>query len=125
MLKYILIASAVFLIPFNAFSQAKLLIPMEIGQTDHLKAYGIAYRHLLAGKELDWLLNFRAGSFMFDYSPAIEEECKNNGVSYELIDGTTAARIYAEVQDENNNMDVVRLEKVARIAVYVPPDAAP
>ena len=125
MLKYILIASAVFLIPFNAFSQAKLLIPMEIGQTDHLKAYGIAYRHLLAGKELDWLLNFRAGSFMFDYSPAVEEECKNNGVSYELIDGTTAARIYAEVQDENNNMDVVRLEKVARIAVYVPPDAPP
>lgn len=125
MLKYILILFVFSFTYTNSFSQAKLLIPMEIGQTDHLKAYGIAYRHLLGGKELDWLLNFRAGSFMFDYSSAIEDECKVNGVSYELIDGTTAARIYAEVQDESTNMDVVRLEKVARIAVYVPPDAPP
>ena len=125
MLKYILILFVFAFTSANSFSQAKLLIPMEIGQTDHLKAYGIAYRHLLGGKELDWLLNFRSGSFMFDYSDAIEDECKTNGVSYELIDGTTAARIYAEVQDESTNMDVVRLEKVANIAVYVPPDAPP
>jgi hypothetical protein len=125
MLKYLLILCVVAFTSSYSFSQAKLLIPMEIGQTDHLKAYGIAYRHLLAGKELDWLLNFRSGSFMFDYTSAVEDECKINGVSYELIDGTTAARIYADVQDESTNMDVVRLEKVARIAVYVPPDAPP
>ena len=125
MLKYLLI-SLVFLFNSNPiFSQAKLLIPMEVDQSDHLKAYGIAYRHLLAGKELDWLLNFRSGSFMFDYSAQVEDECKTNGVSYELLSGTQAAQIYAEVQSEDVNMELVRLEKVARIAVYVPPDAPP
>jgi hypothetical protein len=110
----------------NLFSQQKLLIPMDVrSQTDHLKAYGIAYRHLLHGKELDWLLNYRGGSFLFDYSESLENECKEKGVSFENLSGTQAAQIYAEVQDENNNMDVVRLEKVAKLAVYVPPNTLP
>lgn len=109
----------------NSFSQVKLLIPMESDQTEHLKAYGIAYRHLLNNKELDWLLNFRGGSFMFNYSSSLEDECRQKGVSYELLDGTQTAQVYAEVKDEKNNMDVVRLEKVAKIAVYVPPNALP
>jgi len=100
---------------------------MELSQTDHLKAYGIAYRHLLNNKELDWLLNYRGGSFLFNYSQTLEDECRAKGVSYELQDGTMTAQIYAEVKDEDdkNNMDVVRLEKVAKIAVYVPPNALP
>ena len=98
---------------------------METTQTNHLKAYGIAYRHLLNNKELDWLLNFRGGSFMFNYSSKLEDECKQKGVSYELLDGTQTAQVYAEVKDEKNNMDVVRLEKVAKVAVYVPPNAFP
>lgn len=106
-------------------AQVKLLIPMEPDQTNHLKAYGIAYRHLMSGKEVDWLLNFRGGSFMFNYSGRLEDECKSKGVSYELLNGTQTAQVYAEVKDEKNNMDVVRLEKVAKIAVYVPPNALP
>jgi hypothetical protein len=110
----------------NTFAQQKLLIPMDVTtQTDHLRAYGIAYRHLLNGKELDWLLNYRGGSFMFDYSTELAAECQAKGVSFEPVTGTQAAQIYAEVQNENNNMDVVRLEKVAKIAVYVPPNALP
>lgn len=98
---------------------------MENDQTDHLKAYGIAYRHLLAGKELDWLLNYRGGSFMFNFSGKLENECVEKGVSFELLNGTQTAQLYAEVKDEKNNMDVVRLEKVAKIGVYVPPNALP
>ena len=110
----------------TVYSQQKLLIPMDVNsQTDHLRAYGIAYRHLLGGKELDWLLNYRGGSFLFDYSGELAGECTAKGVSYELLNGTQAAQVYAEVQDENNNMDVVRLEKVAKIAVYVPPNTLP
>lgn len=109
----------------SLISQVKLLIPMESGQTNHLKAYGIAYRHLLNSKELDWLLNFRGGSFMFNYSSKVEDECKQKGVFYELLDGTQTAQVYAEVKDEKSNMDVVRLEKVAKVAVYVPPNALP
>ena len=116
----------IFLTCFTVFSQQKLLIPMEVnGQTDHLKAYGIAYRHLLGGKELDWLLNYRGGSFMFDYSAELAGECTVKGVTFESISGTQAAQIYAEVQNEQNNMDVVRLEKVAKICVYVPPNSLP
>jgi len=115
-----------FFLPFLLNAQNKLLIPMESsGQTNHLKAYGIAYRHLLGGKELDWLLNYRGGAFLFNYSGSLENECKEKNVSYELIDGTQAAQIYAEVQDESKNMDVIRLEKVARLAVYIPPFSLP
>jgi len=109
----------------NIYSQVKLLIPMENEQTNHLKAYGIAYRHLLGNKELDWLLNYRGGSFMFNYSTKLEDECKQKGVYYELLNGTQTAQVYADVKDEKHNMDVVRLEKVAKIAVYVPPNALP
>lgn len=123
MFRYIIILFFTFAAFLNA--QVKLLIPMESWQTNHLKAYGIAYRHLLQGKELDWLLNYRGGAFLFGYSQLLEEECKLNNVSYELIDGTQTAQIYAFVQDEKNNTELVRLEKAARIAVYVPPNALP
>jgi hypothetical protein len=124
-LKIFLILLISFLFVKDAFLQVKLLIPMEQSQTDHLKAYGIAYRHLLNNKELDWLLNYRGGSFMFNYSAKLEDECKAKGVSYELLDGTQTAQVYADVKDEKNNTDVVRLEKVAKVAVYVPPNALP
>ena len=62
---------------------------------------------------------------MFDYSDGLVQECIDNGVSYETINGTQAAQIYATVQDEEADMELVRLEKVARIAVYVPPDTPP
>ncbi len=124
-MKHILVILS-FLIAEFSFSQQKLLIPMDVSsQTDHLRAYGIAYRHLLGGKELDWLLNYRGGSFMFDYTSSLADECTQKGVSYELLSGTQAVQVYAEVQNEENNMDLVRLEKVAKIAVYVPPNALP
>ncbi|MFZ1322818.1 MAG: asparagine synthetase B [Ignavibacteria bacterium] len=119
----ILLISFLFVLP--AFTQVKLLIPMESTQSDHLKAYGIAYRHLMNTKEVDWLLNYRGGSFMFGYSTTLEEECKTKGVSYELLDGTMTAQVYSDSKNEENNTDVVRLEKVAKIAVYVPPNALP
>lgn len=122
----ITLAVILFLFTSALFAQQKLLVPMDVNsQTDHLKAYGIAYRHLLGGKELDWLLNYRGGSFMYDYTTEIAAECVAKNVSYELLSGTQAAQLYAEVQNESNNMDIVRLEKVAKIAVYVPPNSLP
>ena len=121
----------VFLISFLCFAesganaQVKLLIPMEPSQTNHLKAYGIAYRHLLNGKELDWLLNYRGGSFLFNYEKFLEDECRIKGVSYDLLNGTQTAVVYADAQSDENNTQIERLEKVAKIAVYVPPNALP
>ncbi len=123
-LKYLLIFLAV-LTASPSFAQVKILIPMETDQTNHLKAYGIAYRYLLKGGELDWLLNYRGGAFMYEFTNEVAAECQLKGVSYELLNGTQTAQVYADVKDENNNMDVIRLEKVAKIAVYVPPNALP
>ncbi len=98
---------------------------MDLTQTDHLKAYGITYRALEKGYKADWLLNFRGGSFLIDYSDEIAAECLIEGVYSENISLSDANSIYAEIQSEDNNMDVVRLEKAPKIAVYVPPGFQP
>ncbi|MBI3259716.1 MAG: asparagine synthetase B [Ignavibacteriae bacterium] len=109
----------------SSVSAQKLLIPMDLSQTDHLKAYGLAYWGLTKNVEIDWLLNYRAGSFIMDYADNIAAECRIRGVYFEQIDGATAASIYSEVQGENTNMDAVRLEKPPKIAVYTHPGSRP
>jgi hypothetical protein len=112
--------------PWSALvGQSKLLIPMDLKQTDHLKAYGIAFWVLQHNGEVDWLLNYRGGSFLADYSNVLARECRIRGVLFEPASATDAASMYAEVQREDNNMDVVRLEKAPKIAVYVPPNFKP
>lgn len=108
-----------------ALAQGKLLIPMDLSQTDHLKAYGIAYWALTRGIEVDWLLNYRGGSFLFDAYEIAAAECRVRGVSFEQLTGAQVARLYGEVHDENSNTDVVRLEKAPKIAVYVSPTVLP
>jgi hypothetical protein len=119
-----LIMAAV-LLAAQAAAQQKLLVPMDLQQTDHLKAYGIAYWVLAKGQEIDWLLNYRGGSFMIDYQEPLASECRIRGVLFETPGSGEAAQIYAEVQREDNNMDVVRLEKAPKVAVYVPPGFQP
>ena len=109
----------------TAFGQAKLLIGMDLDQPDHLKAYGIAYWALTKGIEVDWLLNYRGGSFMMDYHDLVADECRVRGVGFRGVSGTEAAQIYAEVQQEDSNTDVVRLEKEPKVGVYVPPGFQP
>lgn len=105
--------------------QQKVLIYMDLEQTDHLKAYGIAYWALTKGIDVDWLLNYRGGSFMIDGLDIVASECRIRGVAFSQLGAAEAARIYSDVQREDNNMDVVRLEKAPRIAVYVPPGFQP
>ncbi len=105
--------------------QGKVLIPMDLQQTDHLKAYGIAYWALTKDLQVDWLLNYRGGAFMLDENPVVAAECRVRGVTAGTISQSGAAQIYAEVQQDDNNMDVVRLEKAPRVAVYVPPGFHP
>ncbi|HEX9972915.1 MAG TPA: asparagine synthetase B [bacterium] len=92
---------------------------MDLKQTDHLKAYGIAYWTLEKGINVEWLLNYRSGSFLVDFNSAIERELKVRGVAYEAVSGAQAAQIYATI--EENNMEVVLLEKAPEIAIYQSP----
>ena len=123
MLKKILLL--ILLFPFLNFAQSKILIYMDLKQTDHLRAYGITYNALLKGAKADWLLNYRGGSFLIDYSDDIAKECLIEGVAFDKLSIKEAADIYSIVQSPNNNMNVVRLEKAPKIAVYVPPSFQP
>ncbi len=115
----------VLLLALSTGQAQKLMIPMDLEQTNHLKAYGIIYWILTRDQPVDWLLNYRGGSFVTDYAEEIASECRIRGVFFESIDGASTASIYSEVQSEKTNMDVVRLEKAPRIAVYAPPGFRP
>ncbi|MDT3404719.1 asparagine synthetase B [Mucilaginibacter terrae] len=101
---------------------ASLLIPMDITQKDHLKSYGIAFWVLKHDGEVDWLLNYRGGSFMLKYDRDTEAECKIRGVSYEVLPDVKANVLLAEIADPSVNMEVMKLQKAPRIAVYSPQD---
>lgn len=104
---------------------SKLLIPMDATQGDHLKAYGVAYEVLSQGMEIDWLLNYRGGSFILDYEESAARLCRERGVSFESLSGAGSALVYSDVQATDANMDVVRLETVPKIAIYAPPNFQP
>ncbi len=102
-----------------------ILIPMDARQSDHLKAYGVAFWSLQRGISLDWLLNYRGGSFLMPADSDIEQELRIRGVYYEKVSGAQTASIISEVESEANNTSMVRLEKAPRVAVYAPQQTLP
>ena len=108
----------------SAFSTS-ILIPMDLDQKNHLKAYGIAYFAIKEGVDASWLLNYRGGSFMFNYSSKVEDECIIRGVSYQVIADVQANSIRQEIAAVENNMNEIKLTKVPKIAVYSPKNKLP
>ena len=107
------------ILPINA----ELLIPMDNTQSNHLKAYGIAFAGLkeqLVGK---WLLNYRGGAFLFPDSDALVALCNIRGVRFERVGQGNVAAILSEIQA--GNMESITLEKEPKIAVYIPPNTLP
>jgi hypothetical protein len=102
-----------------------IFIPMDDNQSNHLKAYGIAYWVLDQGINVDWLLNYRGGSFMLDYVQLIENELVIRGVAYEVISDAQANKILNDIASPSSNTDVMKLEKTPKIAVYSPKSAQP
>jgi hypothetical protein len=119
--------SALFLLLFPLFLRADyLLIPMdEKTQRQHLKAYGIAFWVLERQQEVQWLLNYRGGSFLTVSHAEIERECRVRGVSFEKISTSRVSSILEEIANPASNMEAVKLEKAPKIAVYSPPHNAP
>ena len=114
-----------FLLLFNYSNAAYILIQMDSEQKNHLKAYGIAYWILQSNLEVDWLLNYRGGSFAVKQIPQIEKELIIRGVSYEVIADAQYASILQEITDPEVNMDIVKLEKAPKVAVYSPKNKLP
>ena len=117
----VLAASALGALPGAA--GARLLVPMDDKQADHLRAYGLTYWALERGLHGEWLLNYRGGSFLLPDNATLATEAVVRGVTVEPVDEAMVARIMAEIAD--NNMESVKLETAPRIAVYVPPSAPP
>ena len=104
---------------------AMILIPMDDAQKNHLKAYGISYWALTFDTKIDWMLNYRGGSFCMPLAAPLEHELKVRGVSYEIISDAKYTSILQEIADPEENMDVVKLEKQPKIAVYSPKTKQP
>ncbi len=102
-----------------------VLIPMDNGQSNHLKAYGIAYWMLNNGLTLEWLLNYRGGSFLCPHDVKIEEELTIRGVKYEVITDGKANAIRNEISNPDVNQEIIQLEKAPKIAVYTPKGKQP
>ncbi|MFY8020859.1 MAG: asparagine synthetase B, partial [Bacteroidia bacterium] len=113
-----------FYFPVLSFA-TKILVPMDEEQKNHLKAYGLTYWVLNNGLEASWLLNYRGGSFLLDYSETIEKECKVRGVTYELSSEGQVSEILLEIAKPEVNMELVKLLKAPKIAVYSPKTKQP
>ena len=104
---------------------SRLLIPMDKTQSNHLKAYGIAYWVLSMDMDVSWLLNYQGGSFLCGYSEKIASECALRGVSYKVLADVQAASILEEISQADVNMSEVKLNKAPKIAVYSPKNKLP
>jgi hypothetical protein len=105
---------------------SKIFIPMDAdGQVAHLKAYGVAYAALKLNVGVDWLLNYKGGSFGIDDVDAIQRLCKLRGVSYEVMSDAQYNGVLQEIANPDFNGDLIKLEKAPRIGVYTPPNKLP
>jgi len=107
----------------STLSAQMLLVPMDRGQADHLKAYGLAYSVLERDGRAEWLLNFQGGSFLLPDTEAVRRRAALMGVTIQPVGVAEEARIRGIVA--NSNMESVVLEKATRIAIYTPPNSAP
>lgn len=105
---------------------AKLFIPMDAEeQTNHLKAYGVAFAALKDNIAVDWLLNYKGGSFAIDNVESLVRLCKLRGVNYEVITDAQYSAIIVQIANPDFNGDIIKLEKAPRVAVYTPPNKEP
>jgi hypothetical protein len=120
----LLLLSFCFLLSFSGRS-TQLLIPMDDSQTDHLKAYGIAFYCLERNVTVEWLLNYRGGSFLVPHLKTLEEELIIRNVRYEVLAEGQVNQIRTQISNPEVNMEIVQLEKAPKIAVYTPPNKQP
>ena len=106
----------------NAAAQL-LLVPMDRGQADHLKAYGLAYWVLEQDGRAEWLLNFQGGAFFLPDTGGARRRAALMGVTVQPVGVADEARIRGIIAQ--SNMESVVLEKATRIAIYTPPNSAP
>ena len=73
-MKKIIILSLFILQSLHGLS-SYILIPMDETQKNHLKAYGIAYWSIKGELQIQWLVNYRGGSFLIPNAKPVTTEC--------------------------------------------------
>ncbi len=116
----------VFLLSTIAARASFILLPMDdTTQQNHLKAYGITYWAIDKQYKVNWLLNYRGGSFLISDAPEIRRECQIRGVSFEILSDRQTQTILNEIASPSQNMESVELEKAPKVAVYTPDGKMP
>ena len=124
MLKLILSYIFVFFLSCSSSCSSQyFLVEMDDTQTDHLRAYGLAFFALENSLKVEWLLNFKGGSFLMPLSETVRLQAVLYGVSAKVIDSSQYDEITRIIDD--NNMHKVTLEKAPKIAVYTPRSSDP
>ncbi|MEM0933951.1 MAG: asparagine synthetase B [Bacteroidota bacterium] len=125
--KFVLLKKAFLFFPILFFflgstvSASVILIPMDAeSQENHLKAYGITYWVLTKQQKVQWLLNYRGGSFLLPDGEVIRKECQIRGVSFEVLSDDKAEQLLDDISSPSQNQEAVILEKAPKIAVYTP-----
>jgi len=119
----VLLFSAFF--SLSGYAQQQLFIPMDASQTNHLKAYGIIFNNLQDGNSSQWLLNYKGGAFMTNYSDELMRKARLRNVKAKVISNQEAAQIINEIEQLDANTSVIKLDKAPKIAVYTPKQALP
>ena len=116
-----ILLSVLFILFSLHLSASAVLIPMDAEeQKNHLKAYGITYWVLSKQQKVQWLLNYRGGSFLLPDTESIRKECQIRGVSFEIISDGQTQSILESISSPSQNQEAVILEKAPKIAVYSP-----
>jgi hypothetical protein len=98
---------------------------MDDQQTNHLKAYGIAFLSIENEINVKWLLNYKGGSFLIKSNNFIENECKTRNVAYSLIADVQSNKILSDISRNDVNQEIISLEKAPKIAIYSPKNKQP
>ena len=101
-----------------------LLVPMDDAQSDHLKAYGLAFRVLERGGKGGVVPQLPRRLL-----PAARRRRDRRGTPRSRGSrpsrSTTRQLVQIRGEIQGGNMDAVPLEKAPKVAVYAPPNAAP
>ena len=119
------ISLLIFLLCFSFSHASYILINMDDQQTNHLKAYGIAFLSIENEINVKWLLNYKGGSFLIKSNNFIENECKTRNVSYSLIADIQSNKILSDISRNDVNQEIISLEKAPKIAIYSPKNKQP
>ena len=74
---------------------------MDNSQNDHLKAYGLVFSLLIQSYNVEWLLNYKGGSFLFDQKEIFLKEAQIRGITFKTINASQLNIIYQEIENIN------------------------